>query len=269
MQAELEMLISTTGRSDLAWLDRMFPGGYGHFSLLIINQSEHGHRIDPATLPANIRIINQEGKGLSRSRNTALKHARGKILMIADDDVAYMPGFHEEVIRVHRQHNEPVIIFPFLDENGVPWGDHRPLPYRMKDVEYVYSPQISFKRHLLDTTSIRFNEHFGLGTSLPDLENRIFLTQLMRRSIPILYAGGQPIGKHPQVNSSFHIQRPGNIKARLAMYKLLYGAKVYPYFVKLMFFLLRKRFIAWKDLSYYWRWIKEFDPAGVQNGKEA
>jgi len=264
MQPELEILISTMERDNLDWLRRMFPGGYDNLHLLIVNQSEHGRRIDESLLPSRIRVINLPGKGLSRSRNVALENAVGRFLLLADDDGEYFPGFEQNVIRAHRRWDEPVIIFPFLNETGRPWGDHRSQSYLMQRVEHIYSPQISFKKEFWTSSDLRFNENFGLGTSLPDGENYILFSLMKRRGIPIRYAGGDPIGRHPEVNSSFYIQRPGNIKARLAAYKYLYGAAVYPYFAKLMFFLLRKRMIRPGEIPHYAHWLLHWAP-----GREA
>jgi len=262
MQPELEILISTTGRTDLGWLDNMFPDGYDHLHLLIVNQSTEGEKIPVDRLPPNIRVINMDSMGLSKSRNTALANAHGRYLLLADDDTRFFPGFERRVIRAHRYWDDPVLIFPFLDHNGRLWDSGTKPGRPVKRLGKVYSPQISLKRSLLDRTDIRFDEHFGLGTSLPDAENYIFLTQLRRQGTGIRYAGGAPLGRHPQPNSSIYLTRPRNTKARLAMVKYLYGPRVYPYFAKLMFFLWRHTSIGWKDIKCYWNWIRQWKHPG-------
>ena len=256
MRPELEILIATTGRRHLDWLSAMFPRGTEGAHLLIVNQSDGGEQIPTAGIPDHIRVINQTGFGLSRSRNTALAHARGKYVLLADDDMVFRAGFAARITEAHRRMESPLLVFPMQKTTGGFFGPHRPLPYPMKDFREVYSGQISLKTDAWRQTDLHFDERFGLGAPFPDAENFIFLTLWHRAGYPVYYAGGEAVVEHPPLTSSHFLERPGNIRARLAMYKLLYGPRVYAYFWKMMFFLWRTGRIPFSDIRNYWRWLR-------------
>ncbi len=253
----LEILLSTKERRDLSFLEGMFPSGESGFRLLIVNQSLKGNRIPQEGLPPHIRVLNIEGEGLSRSRNFALKHAEGDILLLSDDDVRYFPGFAEQIKRVHRDFPDGLIVFPMKDPAGNYFGKHSEKPVYLTDVRYVYSPQISMKRDFVLREKIRFDERFGLGAAYPDAENYVLLMSLLRRGIRPLYAGGEAIVEHEAVTSSHRLHNPGNFKTRLAVVKMFYGRGVYSYFLKLLLFLLRKRMISFRDIPAYYRLFRE------------
>ncbi len=257
MQPELEILIATTERTDTGFLSSVFPGGLEEASVLIVNQSVDDKRIPESMDDDRLRIINLEGKGLSRSRNTALKNAKGDILYLADDDVEFLPGFSDSIKKVHKTFPDDIIIFPMTDEKGRFFGKHRSRPYRMRRVDKIFSPQISFKRSFIDRNGIRFDERFGLGAGFPDAENYVLLKTLKRKGIFPLYAGGSPVVMHRGETSSYFLERDDNIRARLAVIRMFYGPLVYPYFFKLMFFLWRKGKISFRHIPSKWRLLRE------------
>ena len=74
---DIEFLISTMNRSDFRFLDKIFL----HFDLneihiLIINQTTKDNILK--SKKDNIRVFNVYEKGLSRSRNLAIKQAKGQ-----------------------------------------------------------------------------------------------------------------------------------------------------------------------------------------------
>ncbi len=253
----LEILLSTTEREDLSFLEKIFPAGEVSYRLLVVNQSTEGKRIPLEGLPSYIRVINVEEKGLSRSRNLALEHAEGDVLLLADDDIRYFPGFVRRILDVHSTRSDGIIIFPMKNPEGLYFGKHRMKPYKMNDVRHVYSPQISMKRNFVRMQKLRYDERFGLGSEFSDAENYVLLQSLIRRGIKPLYAGGEAIVEHATLTSSHDLKNPGNFKARMAVFKMFHGVWVYPYFLKVLFFLLRKRMIKTRDLPQYYRMFRE------------
>ena len=66
----LEILISTTKKNNLDFIENIFFENYQHnFPIIIVNQA--GKIKDSNN--KNIRIINTDSKGLSKSRNMAIK----------------------------------------------------------------------------------------------------------------------------------------------------------------------------------------------------
>ncbi|MBP6183226.1 glycosyltransferase family A protein, partial [Flavobacterium sp.] len=116
---DLEILVSTMNRKSLDFLIPMFPFcHFSEFSILIINQTQENNLLDSAF--PTVRVINSFEKGLSRSRNLALKNANGKIVLIADDDVVYKKDFDSAIVQAHNQYdNKTVISFCIERPNGL------------------------------------------------------------------------------------------------------------------------------------------------------
>ena len=65
-----------------------------------------------------IKVINQENKGLSEARNTALEHVTGKYTMFVDSDDFIAPTALKDLYKYAETHKSDVVIFDFY--GGVP-----------------------------------------------------------------------------------------------------------------------------------------------------
>ena len=105
---DLEILIATKNRDNLDFLALMFPfEHFSKFNILIINQSKD---IILSSEFETVRVINVDEKGLSKSRNLAIKNASKKICIIADDDVVYFSNFDHEIITAFNLNPQASII---------------------------------------------------------------------------------------------------------------------------------------------------------------
>ena len=101
----LEILLSTMNRSNLSFLKKMFPkGDYKDHQILIINQTTENNQLHSKL--NNIRVINSFEKGVSKSRNLAIKNAKGNICLIADDDVEYEKGFDKIIESAYKEYED-------------------------------------------------------------------------------------------------------------------------------------------------------------------
>ena len=66
------------------------------YRILIINQTTKDNLLESEL--TNVRVINSFEKGLSKSRNLAIRNAMGDICLIADDDITYKKGFKKDII---------------------------------------------------------------------------------------------------------------------------------------------------------------------------
>ena len=116
---------------------------------------------------SDVHVVTQSGKGLSRNRNNALKHATGDIALIADDDVHYCNQYFDRVINAF-EHDSRLDIAQFMIKalDGGYIKDYPNHTYTYPHVAkgmYVTSPEIALR-----VTSIKgrlfFDERFGLGS---------------------------------------------------------------------------------------------------------
>ena len=81
----VEVVIATMNSNSLDFLIPMFPFcHFSEFSILIVNQTK-GNNLLTSDFPS-VRVVNSFDRGISKSRNLGLERARGKIILISDDD---------------------------------------------------------------------------------------------------------------------------------------------------------------------------------------
>jgi len=256
----LEILIATMNRSNLDFLDKIFPYSYAHLNLIIVNQTSTEKTISNA--PKYIKVINSFEKGLSRSRNLALKNATTTYCLIIDDDVVLLKGFEDTIIEAYNKNiDKAVISFQTLTPEGsLSWNYPTKSGYH-KRLDKILSLEITFNREIIIKNDISFDEQFGLGAIFQDSENYIFLKEVEKKiGKPYFYK--KSIVIHPALTSSDEIERDRHTFARAA---LLYKYKkniTYLYIVKLIFFLLRTKQISIKEIPNKWsiavRGIKKY-----------
>lgn len=201
---DLEILVSTMNRNSLDFLIPMFP--FCHFSeyaILIINQTQENNLLD-SPFPT-VRVINSFKKGLSRSRNLALKNAIGKIILIADDDVVYKKDFDSAILQAHNQYNNKAVIsFCIEKPNGLLFKKYlkkAKLNLSLMELFNVLSIEISINKSVLDKIGVTFDENFGLGSQFEMGEEAVFLSDIKYKMDQIAFVPSI-IATHPELSSN-------------------------------------------------------------------
>ncbi|MBA3987018.1 MAG: glycosyltransferase family 2 protein, partial [Flavobacteriales bacterium] len=174
--ADLEILIATMYRTSLYFLDAIFAkSGLNDFKILIINQTDENSILESTHL--NIRVINSFEKGLSKSRNLAIRNAKGSICLNVDDDVVFMKGFSEIIVSAFNNIDFPIITFETLTTEGKPYWKYpkEAMPHNNYVSQKTLSIEIAFKVAVIIKNNLFFDERFGLGAQFEDAENYVFL----------------------------------------------------------------------------------------------
>jgi glycosyltransferase involved in cell wall biosynthesis len=201
---DLEILVSTMNRNSLDFLIPMFPfGHFSKYSILIINQTQENNLLD-SPFPT-VRVINSFEKGLSKSRNLALKNAIGKIVLIADDDVAYRKNFDATIVQAHNRYtNKAAISFCIEKPNGLLFKKYltkAKLDLGLMELFNVLSIEISLNKSVLDKIGVTFDEDFGLGSQFEMGEEAIFLSDIKEQNQQIGFVP-TVIATHPEISSN-------------------------------------------------------------------
>lgn len=201
---DLEILVSTMNRNSLDFLIPMFPFcHFSDFSILIINQTQE-NKLLVSDFPS-IRVINSFEKGLSRSRNLALKNAKGKIVLIADDDVVYKKDFDAKIMQAYNQYgNKVVISFCIEKPNGLLYKKYLPsVKTNLSLIELfnILSIEISINKFVLDKLGVTFDENFGLGSKFEMGEEAVFLSDVKNQNQQIAF-DPSVIATHPEISST-------------------------------------------------------------------
>lgn len=201
---DLEILVSTMNRNNLDFLIPMFPFcHFSEFSILIINQTQENNLL-VSDYPS-VRVLNSFEKGLSRSRNLALKKAIGKIVLIADDDVVYIKDFDTKILQAHNQYDSKVVI-SFCIENSndllvKKYLSRAKTNLSLIELFNILSIEISINKSIFDTLGVKFDKNFGLGSTFEMGEEAIFLSDLNRKNQQIAFVP-VVIVSHPEVSST-------------------------------------------------------------------
>ncbi len=200
---DLEILVSTMNRNSLDFLIPMFPFcHFSEFSILIINQTQENNLL-VSQFPT-VRVINSFEKGLSRSRNLALKNAMGKIVLIADDDVVYENDFDTVIIQAHNQYDKAVISFCIEKPNGLLFKKYlqkAKMNLSLIELFNVLSIEISLNKAILDKSGVTFDENFGLGSTFEMGEEAVFLSDIKNQNQQIAFVPSV-IATHPEMSSN-------------------------------------------------------------------
>jgi glycosyltransferase involved in cell wall biosynthesis len=160
----------------------MFPFcHFSEFSILIVNQTQENNLLHSDFL--SVRVINSFEKGLSKSRNLALKNAKGKIVLLTDDDVVFEADFQGKIIDSFNKYPKATAI-TFCIKNDK--GDlFKKYPKHLKkltsklDVFQYMSVEIVLNMTIIHQLNCKFDEDFGLGSRFPLNEENIFMVDLL------------------------------------------------------------------------------------------
>lgn len=174
-------------------LSAMHLDGYGYIGKLnitgdavIINQC--GRESDEVIREngREVRFLCTKERGLSRSRNRAIREAEADICILCDNDVVYKDGYEKEILSWFEKYPDADILVFFIKrpERGQPVSD------RVKKMNYlsvmkIFSPEIAFRRD--SVKNLKFQECFGAGAEYAMGEENIFLYDALRAGLKILY----------------------------------------------------------------------------------
>jgi len=246
---KLEILVSTMKKTSLSFLDSMFPNHkLESLNILIINQTIKEKEL--VSDIGNIRVINTFTKGLSLSRNLAIKNAIGEICVIADDDVEYASNFENIIVNTFEKEAPPSIIrFKIETFSGVDYKIYPKISKKLfnkKEIENVSSIEIAFKRKSIIENNITFNTLFGLGSHFASGEEYLFLKDAIKVGLHV-YFENKFIVKHEFERSTSNMASNNFVKTQAAIYYNDYKELSYLFLFKFIIFLLRKQYITLSD----------------------
>ena len=163
----------------------------------------------------DVEVVFLEGKGLSRNRNWALAHAKGDVVVMADDDNRYTAELIGNVKEAYEKHPEAdVIHFQALDLEGQLL---HPYP-----ADYVSSVELTFRRKV----TVKFDERFGLGSK--DFcagEEQVWMKDVRDAGYQVLYVA-KPIVMTPSntTGKGFLTNRKLQV-TKGAVFKYVYGTR--------------------------------------------
>ncbi len=198
----LEVLVSCMYQDDCGIVQRSGITS----DVLIINQCNKDEYVQfVGRNGQNIRMISTSERGLSKSRNLALKNAKGDICLFCDDDEQLTPTYSKVIETAFSDNPHADLIAFWVDipsKRGKEIKKVKRLNYL--DVLKTSSVQIAFRRESILKNEIFFDELMGSGTGNGGGEEVKFLINCLQKKLRILYLP-QLIGSVSQTESRwFH-----------------------------------------------------------------
>ena len=223
---KFQVLLSILSMDDIDYIDSLNITG----DAVVINQCDKTSEEEIIRRSVNgsdqaVKYVKTTERGLSRSRNMAISKSDAEICMLCDNDVVYVDGYDEIIIKAFEERPDADIIVFYIKrkEKPVPnYSNERIMDYF--SVLKIFSPEIAFRKNRID--GIRFNEDFGAGSGKYIMgEENLFLYDALKAGKKIVYLPIQ-IAELKEVESSwfseynekFFISRGANYAAMSKTY---------------------------------------------------
>ena len=186
----IQFLISTLGERIAQAAKVLLPPMEGVSYVVVWQRNGIGSDALPAELKEreDVSIVEDNGKGLARSRNIALENATADLLVITDDDNRYDTAAIELIRNAFEKHPTAGLIqFQALTMEGKPLRNYPAFPYAYETRPrgtYFCSVELVMRRK---ANLPRFDERFGLGAELGCGEEEVFVHEAVRRGVKMIY----------------------------------------------------------------------------------
>ena len=184
-----------------------------------------------------IRVYHMSERGVGVSRNTALLHAKGDILLFADEDIVYEPGYRKRILEAFDKNpTMDILIFNMdvvkeratyftTEEKEVRWYNSGRYP--------TYS--MAVRRESLLKKNVSFSLLFGGGAKYSNGEDSLFIWDCLKKGMK---AKALPImieKEVPRPSTWFHGYNEKFFFDRGALYQILYGKMAIPFALRFLY----------------------------------
>jgi len=134
----------------------------------------------------HVKFISTKERGLSCSRNMAIKYAWGDVLYMCDDDELLDDNFEKIILDAYKNRpREDVIIFSIIRKgHSYPNTEGK---VSLSQILRTSSVQTTFKRQRVVENNILFDEKMGSGTGNGAGEENKFLMDCRRKGLKMYY----------------------------------------------------------------------------------
>lgn len=134
------------------------------------------------------KYICTKERGLSRSRNMAIKNCDSDICVISDDDEFFSEGYEKDILEAYNQIvDAEILTFAFHRIDKPAYFSDQQSRMRLKEIMKTASIQITFKRDLIEKHSVFFDEKMGSGTGNGGGEENKFLYDYYKKGVKMYY----------------------------------------------------------------------------------
>lgn len=181
---KLDVIIPTHGEQGIRRVSDMILPEVKDVSYIIGWQNYSDIPIPENLKRKDIRVILNERTGLSQNRNHCIAASQADIVYCADDDVTFLEGSLEKVLRSFKEYPDTDVgtyMSLTLDHSAYP-TEITKLKRKLPKGYSVKSIEIAFKRTLYP--HIKFDERFGLNSGKYNIgEDEVFLLKALQNHL--------------------------------------------------------------------------------------
>ena len=169
-------------------------------------------------------LVQVRERGLSRSRNRALKVSSADFCLFSDDDVVFPVNVPQRVCSAFAQYPDAdIITFMAVTPEGVPLKSYRKRSFQhnMCTAGRVSSIEIALRRARVLTRGVCFDERFGLGSRFTSGEEYIFLADALRQGLHVRFVP-LVVAIHPAESSGRRYEDAALVASKGAMLRHVY-----------------------------------------------
>lgn len=182
---KIEILVSTMNQEDYKIIDTMHINS----DVVVVNQCNKEERIEFQYKDHHVLWINTLERGLSNSRNMAMKNSTADICVLADDDEVFREDYIRTLKKVFQENGDYDIIRFKINGIEKTFKKYSDKSFRigfLKSLK-VSSVEIAFRRKEILKKHIKFDPLIGSGTKFPMGEENSFLFHCLRKKLKIKY----------------------------------------------------------------------------------
>ncbi len=196
-----QLLISTMHKSKQEIFEMLKKMNI-HCDCVVVNQCDLEESIEEKIGSQTINIFFTKERGLSRSRNMALRNATADVIAVADDDLYYYDDFDKTIISYYQKNKKADVVLFGIDSYKHKCATVEQRCKFLKLGTYI-SFQTTLKRNMVLEKGLAFNEAFGTGSGVFNSgEENIFLADCYKKKLKMFYCPNK-ILKHEKSESTW------------------------------------------------------------------
>ncbi len=190
---KVQVLVATINQKDYSLLEKMNI----QTDAIVGNQCDCNEITEFEHKNRTVKWLSFNEKGVGLNRNNILMRATGDIILFADDDVVYLDGYEDTILKFYESHPDvDVVIFNFKVKRGEDAFFERVTKegrVSKRSATKYGTYCVSARREKIRFSNIFFHLDFGGGTKYSSGEDTIFLQDCCRKGLKI-YATKSMIG---------------------------------------------------------------------------
>ena len=206
------------------------------FIVLVQNPNEESYVFDkPQT-----KLVELKSRGVTKSRNAALKYASGKYLIFGDDDITFDESGISTLIEHFESHPEcSIILAQTSDETGTLRKSYPSKPHKLSKFNSAKAAtyEMMVRVDAIRSAGVNFDENFGAGAENFLGDEYIFIADALNKGLKGDFLPVR-VAIHPNESSGSTWGTPRDLSARAAVFSRVFGVTA-PIFRAL--FLLKSR----------------------------